>query len=102
PLDDAPSVSVYRADPERTERLARLSVRLAMLRRTPNANKRIAILLSNYPSTHARIGNAVGLDTPASAIRLLRALAARGYDVGEVPDEGDALVHALIASGGND
>jgi cobaltochelatase CobN len=92
----------YVADPERTARLAELAVRHARLRRTPPAERRIAIVLSSYPTKHARVGNAVGLDTPASAVRLLTAMRAEGYDVPEVPSSGDALVHRLIAAGGHD
>ena len=49
--------------------------------------KRLALVLSAYPTKHSRIGNAVGLDTPASAVALLRRLRAEGYDFGaeEVP-----------------
>jgi len=46
------------------------------------ASKRLAIMLSSYPTKHARIGNAVGLDTPASAVVLLQALREAGYDRG--------------------
>ena len=98
-------VPVYVADPERAARVARLAVRLARLRRTPNADKRLAIVLSSYPTKHARVGNAVGLDTPASAVVLLRALHEAGYDLGDLDVdglEGDALVHRLIAAGGHD
>ena len=42
-------------------------------------------MLSSYPTKHARVGNAVGLDTPASAVRLLDALRDAGYAVGEFP-----------------
>ena len=64
-------------------------------------------MLSAYPTKHARIGNAVGLDTPASAVALLRAMAEAGYDVGRAArawprGDGDALMHALIAAGGQD
>ena len=69
-------------------------------------------MLSAYPTKHARIGNAVGLDTPASVVRLLAAMQGQGYDIGpfDGPDalpgvadlDGDALVHALIAAGGQD
>ncbi len=41
-------------------------------------------MLSSYPTKHARIGNAVGLDTPASAVALLRAMRERGYDIGSL------------------
>ncbi len=95
-------LTLYKADPERTERLAGLAARFARLGRTVNEEKRVAILLSNYPTKHSRVGNAVGLDTPASAVSLLRAMEEAGYRVDGVPDEGDALIHALIAAGGHD
>ncbi|MBI4213307.1 MAG: cobaltochelatase subunit CobN [Chloroflexi bacterium] len=102
PLGEGSDVLVYRADPERARRVAGIAVRLARLRHVPNDEKRIAILLSNYPSKHSRIGNAVGLDTPASATRLLAALRADGYLVEGTPASGDDLIHELIASGGHD
>ena len=93
----------YAADPERAARLAGIAVRHAQLARTPNAAKRVAIMLSSYPTKHSRVGNAVGLDTPASAVALLRAMRAAGYDLGEgFPEDGDTLIHALIAAGGHD
>jgi hypothetical protein len=65
--------------------------------------KRVAIVLSSYPSKHSRVGNAVGLDTPASAVALIASLASYGYDVGAAAElDGDALIHALIAAGGHD
>ncbi len=97
--DDLP---VYRADPERTARLAGLAVRHATLRRTPVADRRLAVVLSSYPTKHARVGNAVGLDTPASAVVLLRALRGAGYTVGDFPEDSDQLIHTLIAAGGHD
>ncbi|RXW31404.1 cobaltochelatase subunit CobN [Propioniciclava flava] len=110
----------YVADPERALRVARIAANYAQLRHIDNSEKRLALVLSAYPTKHARIGNAVGLDTPVSAIRLLRRLIAEGYDLGEnnpitdilhahtagTPEDdtaaGDALIHALIAAGGQD
>ncbi|MEL4356477.1 cobaltochelatase subunit CobN [Luteococcus sp. H154] len=104
----------YVADPERCTRLARLATHHARLRHLPNKDKKIALMLSAYPTKHARIGNAVGLDTPVSAVRLLRRLRDEGYDLGgenevtriiDGDDDtvaGDALIHALIAAGGQD
>ena len=43
----------------------------ALLRHVPARERRIALMLSAYPTKHARIGNAVGLDTPASVVALL-------------------------------
>ncbi|MDN5748161.1 MAG: cobaltochelatase subunit CobN, partial [Pseudonocardia sp.] len=97
--DDLPT---YRADPERAARLAGLAVRHASLRRTPVADRRLAVVLSSYPTKHSRVGNAVGLDTPASAVVLLRALREAGYAVGEFPEDSDTLIHTLIAAGGHD
>ncbi|MGY3519567.1 cobaltochelatase subunit CobN [Micromonospora sp. PTRAS2] len=101
---DADGLSVYEPDPERAARVAGIATRQARLRHVPNADKRLAIVLSSYPTKHSRVGNAVGLDTPASAVRLLAALAAAGYHLGDrpVPDDGDTLIHALIAAGGHD
>ncbi|HZC18162.1 MAG TPA: cobaltochelatase subunit CobN, partial [Rubrobacteraceae bacterium] len=96
------SLTLYRADPERTKRLAGLATRFTLLGRLPNKEKKVAILLSNYPTKHSRVGNAVGLDTPASAIRLLRAMREAGYLVEDEPGDGDALIQALIATGGHD
>jgi cobaltochelatase CobN len=96
------SLTLYRADPERTERLAGLASRFARLKRIPNGKKKIAILLSNYPTKHSRVGNAVGLDTPASVVGLLRAMEEAGYRVDGAPGEGDKLIHDLIAAGGHD
>ena len=98
----ADGVPVYVADPERAGRLAEIAVRHARLARKPNRDKRIAIVLSSYPTKHARVGNAVGLDTPASAVVLLRALRDAGYAVDDFPEDGDTLIHALIAAGGHD
>ncbi|MFI7666859.1 cobaltochelatase subunit CobN [Nocardia sp. NPDC049526] len=106
---DADGLSAYVPDPERAARVAGIAVRHARLRHIPAERRRIAIMMSAYPTKHARIGNAVGLDTPASAIRLLTEMRAAGYDLGdesEVPGlaerDGDALIHALIAAGGQD
>jgi cobaltochelatase CobN len=93
----------YAADPERAARLAGIAVRQARLAKTRNSDKRVAVMLSSYPTKHARIGNAVGLDTPASAVALLRAMRDAGYDLGDgFPEDGDTLIHALIAAGGHD
>lgn len=103
---DADGLIAYVPDPERCARVAGLAVNHALLRRVPPAEKRLALVFSAYPTKHARIGNAVGLDTPASALALLTALRDNGYRIGEVPGlaagDGDALIHALIERGGQD
>ncbi|GHH52896.1 cobaltochelatase subunit CobN [Streptomyces candidus] len=105
---DEDGLPAYVADTERAARVAGIAVRHARLRHIPNADKRLALVLSAYPTKHSRIGNAVGLDTPASAVALLRRLKEEGYDFGteEIPGlvsgDGDELIYALIDAGGHD
>ncbi|MGH3517782.1 MAG: cobaltochelatase subunit CobN [Haloechinothrix sp.] len=103
----------YVPDPERAGRVAAIAVNHARLRHIPPAERKIALVLSAYPTKHSRVGNAVGLDTPASAVKLLRAMREQGYDLGSDPvpgvdpaggdqPDGDAFIHALIEAGGQD
>ncbi|HSV38734.1 MAG TPA: cobaltochelatase subunit CobN [Nocardioidaceae bacterium] len=100
----------YVTDPERCRRVAGTAVAHARLRHVANGEKRLALVLSAYPTKHSRVGNAVGLDTPVSAIRMLRTLREAGYDVGdEVVIDGDddtelgnRLIHSMIERGGQD
>ena len=89
-------VTAYRSRPDRVARLAGIARGYARLRHLENAEKRIAIVLSAYPTKRSRLGNAVGLDTPASAIELLQALAKAGYRVEGIPEDGNSLM-ALLA-----
>ena len=108
---DSDGLPHYVADPERCTRVAAIAVKHACLRHVPNHDKKLALVLSAYPTKHSRVGNAVGLDTPVSAVRMLHRLAAEGYDVGDgfgvlgIEDEteaGDRLIHSLIEAGGQD
>ncbi|WP_055530950.1 cobaltochelatase subunit CobN [Streptomyces graminilatus] len=101
--EDGPDgVPVYVADPERAARVAGIAVRHARLKHKPNAEKKLALVFTAYPTKHSRVGNAVGLDTPASAVRVLDALRDAGYSLTEYPDNGDELIHRLIEAGGHD
>ncbi|MFC7340758.1 cobaltochelatase subunit CobN [Saccharopolyspora griseoalba] len=103
--EGADGIPVYVADPERAARVAGTAVSLARLRHVDNQQKRLGVVLSSYPTKHSRVGNAVGLDTPASAVVLLRALEEAGYDLGGLDVsglDGDTLIHRLIAAGGHD
>jgi len=88
-------VTAYRTAPDRVERVAGVALRLAALRHIANADKRVALVLSAYPTKRSRIGNAVGLDTPASVVDLLHAMAAAGYRVDRIPPDGDTLMAEL-------
>ncbi|MDE0805230.1 MAG: cobaltochelatase subunit CobN [Acidimicrobiales bacterium] len=94
--DDADGeILATRAHPERAARLASLAVRTARLRCTPAHERRVAVVLSAYPTKRARLGNAVGLDTPASAIELLDALRDDGVMVDRIPADGDSMMAEL-------
>ena len=89
-------VSAYRAVEDRLRRVAGTAVRLGRLRAIPLAERRVALVLSAYPTRRSRIGNAVALDTPASVIELLHALRRSGYRVDRIPASGDELMAELI------
>ena len=97
-----PDTLLAHAEPSQTEALVRLAARYVHLRRAPNSEKRIAIVLTNFANRQGRVGGAVGLDTPASVVALLHALKDDGYDVASIPPDGDALMSELLARGGYD
>jgi cobaltochelatase CobN len=82
--------------PDRIRAVAKLAMRHAALRRKANAEKRIVFVLTNSPGKADRIGNAVGLDAPASLMRLFEQMRAAGYIIENLPENGDALLHELI------
>ena len=87
----------YRPVADRIALVADLARNWARLRAKPVAERRIALILANYPNCDGRIGNGVGLDTPASAIAILQALVGAGYRIADAPDSGEALVRRLLA-----
>ncbi|MBD8554739.1 cobaltochelatase subunit CobN [Rhizobium sp. CFBP 8762] len=76
---------------------AKLAANWAKLRVTPPQGRRIAIIMANYPNRDGRLGNGVGLDTPAGTVEVLKAMAEVGYDVTDIPLNGDALMAHLMA-----
>ncbi|HEX2019995.1 MAG TPA: cobaltochelatase subunit CobN, partial [Aurantimonas sp.] len=90
-------IVAHRARPDRMAFVADLAARWARLRGKQPAQRRVAVLLANYPNRDGRLGNGVGLDTPAGTIEVLRAMAAAGYDVADIPEDGDALIDHLMA-----
>ncbi len=96
-------VTAYRTRPDRVQRVAGTAVRLASLRAVPPRHRRVAVVLSSYPTKASRVGNAVALDTPASVVELLHALSSAGYQVEHIPAHGDDLMAELVdAPGGLD
>ena len=85
----------YEPVPDRVEFVARLAASWLRLGSTPVGERRLAVILANYPNRDGRLGNGVGLDTPASVVELLRALERAGYGVADIPRDGDALVERI-------
>ncbi|MCP3054883.1 cobaltochelatase subunit CobN [Aurantimonas marianensis] len=90
-------IVAHRSMADRVAFVAELAARWARLRRKPVSEKRVAILLANYPNRDGRLGNGVGLDTPAGTIAVLEAMAAAGYPVADIPESGNALIDHLMA-----
>jgi cobaltochelatase CobN len=87
----------YRPVPDRIDFVAALAAAWVRLRRTKAAERRVAVVLANYPNRDARIGNGVGLDTPQSAAGILAALSDAGYRIEDAPADGADLMKRLLA-----
>jgi len=85
----------YQAHAERLDFVVALAQRWCRLRHKANPDKRLALILANYPTQEGRLGNGVGLDTPASVIHILQALQQQGYVLDQIPADGDALMQQL-------
>ncbi|MBT7944337.1 MAG: cobaltochelatase subunit CobN, partial [Alphaproteobacteria bacterium] len=92
----------YEPVTDRVHFVCEMASRWAGLRRKAPETRRIALILANYPNRDGRIGNGVGLDTPAGAVKVLEALEDNGYRVGDIPEDGDALVARMMAGPTND
>lgn len=92
------SLTRYVLEPERAEFVAQLAWRYCGLQAKANSSKRIAVIMANYPTKDGRIGNGVGLDTPASAVNILQAMEQAGYPISDIPEDGTALIQALLES----
>ncbi len=87
----------HEPDTGRAAFVARLAANWARLRLTPASERRVALIMANYPNRDGRLGNGVGLDTPAGTVEVLRAMAAEGYTLDALPADGDALMTHLMA-----
>lgn len=98
PSDGSAKLAAPHYEPvaDRIRRVVGLALRLVRLRRLPNREKRVAFMLTNASSKAASIGNAVGLDAPASLMHVLHAMRQAGYQVERLPTDGDTLIHDLI------
>ncbi|MFQ5623760.1 MAG: cobaltochelatase subunit CobN, partial [Paracoccaceae bacterium] len=90
-------IAAYRARGDRIDFVAQLAANWAKLRETPATDRRVALVLANYPNKDGRLANGVGLDTPAATVLALSLLSENGYRVHNPPADGDALMQAILA-----
>ena len=95
-------VVIYEPVRDRIEFVAELAANWVRLRQTPPSERRIALILANYPNRDGRLANGVGLDTPASCIEILKALQQADYRLSDIPKTGDVLIQRLTAGVTND
>jgi cobaltochelatase CobN len=99
PYDDLAFTGITN-QPEQ-DRIAMVADRVAALvhlQATPRAERRIAVLMPDYPGAPGRTGYAVGLDVPASVNALLNDLLEAGYSVRGIPPSSKALLEAVTVS----
>ncbi|VXD12873.1 Aerobic cobaltochelatase subunit CobN [Planktothrix serta PCC 8927] len=92
----------YVAVENRINFVAELAKNWINLQQKPPAKRRIAIILANYPCRDGRLANGVGLDTPASCIKVLQALKDAGYFLEDYPETGEQLIDQLTSGITND
>ncbi|WP_135504284.1 cobaltochelatase subunit CobN [Roseovarius aestuariivivens] len=90
-------IATYRAQGDRIAFVARLAVNWARLRRTSPKDRRVALVLANYPNKDGRLANGVGLDTPAGTVLALNLMKQAGYRVDNLPKDSDALMRSILA-----
>ena len=86
------------AHPERAAALANRVAKLVALRRSQRAERRVAIVLFNFPPNAGATGTAAYLAVFKSLFNTLTAMKTAGYDV-EVPADVDVL-RSLVVDGG--
>jgi cobaltochelatase CobN len=66
------------------------------LQQKKNAEKKIALILPNYPNKDSRLANGVGLDTPQSTVEIIKALYNEGYNIGDTcPQDAEELMQVI-------
>lgn len=91
------NIVTHQADEGRVNFVADLARNWALLRGKKTAERKVALILANYPNRDGRLGNGVGLDTPAGTVKVLDEMRREGYSLGEYPGDGDSLIEYLQA-----
>ena len=81
--------------PERVQRLTGRVKRWISLRQKPTSERKLAIVLYGFPPGYGATGTAALLNVPRSLLNLLQALQGQGYDVGDLPANGEDLIQQV-------
>ena len=90
------AITTYQAMGDRIDFTVQLVANWCRLRRTPAPDRRVALVLANYPNKDGRLANGVGLDTPAATVHVLTLLAEAGYAT-TPPASAQALMDGVMA-----
>lgn len=90
------SLQVNRAEPDRVAQVARRVAAFVRLRALAPAERRVVVLIPDYPSAPGRTGYAVGLDVPGSVLAILADLREAGYAVEGIPETARELMRLLV------
>jgi magnesium chelatase subunit H len=80
------------------DRLKRLTSRLKnwiQLRKTPECDRKIAVILYGFPPGYGATGTAALLNVPKSLLKFLQALKTQGYNVGDLPEDGEEIIRQV-------
>lgn len=94
--DEGSAAQVNRPEPDRVEQVASRIARYLELQAAPRAERRIAVLIPDYPGAPGRTGYAVGLDVPSSVLAILSDLKDAGYTVEAIPETPRDLMRLLV------
>jgi len=86
-----------RPEPDRVEQVAARVEVMVRLQTTPREERRVAILMPDYPGAAGRTGYAVGLDVPSSVLAMLHDLKDAGYGVEGIPQSPHELLDLIEA-----
>jgi cobaltochelatase CobN len=99
-FDEATEVAVIKHEPvpSRIDFVAALAASWTRLRQAEIKERRVAVVVANYPNKDGRLGNGVGLDTPAGVAAAFERMIADGYNLGEdAPTTSKDIMNRLLA-----
>jgi len=90
-------LTAYAPDADGIAASVELAGNWVRLRRASPGERRVAIVLANYPVRDGRLANGVGYDAPQSTVEILNLMAGAGYRLDAIPKDGNALIESLQA-----